>query len=265
MREVVESIRWGLEALGHQVDVVENRIANASVNILFGFQLVKEVQMDLLPEDTIVYNLEQMASHGTDNFIPQYAMAARRLQVWDYNPEHLKIWEKWQPRRPPIHMPIAYAPTLTRIPKRRDEYIDVLFYGLASTHRVTTFMRLCEKWLHCVYACGLYGQQRDDLISHSKVVLNLNLYHKSRVFEIARVSYLLANAKAVVSDRHPNSVIEPDMLDALEFAQPEEVPDACLRLANDATARNELERRGQQIFQRRDIRTYLTKALSAGN
>ena len=43
------------------------------------------------------------------------------------------------------------------------------------------------------------GKTRDDLIARSKLVLNVNRYKHARVFEVARVSYLLGHGKAVVS------------------------------------------------------------------
>ena len=46
--------------------------------------------------------------------------------------------------------------------------------------------------------CRRFGAGlRDDLIARAKVVLNINK-HQAKIFEIVRVSYLMANAKAVV-------------------------------------------------------------------
>ena len=42
---------------------------------------------------------------------------------------------------------------------------------------------------------GLYGPPRDALIARSKIILNMHLYD-AKVFEIVRVSYLLANLHA---------------------------------------------------------------------
>jgi hypothetical protein len=117
--------------------------------------------------------------------------------------------------------------------------------------------------MHAMFVCGLYGKDRDEMIERSKIVLNLNQYDQTRVFEIVRVSYLLANAKAVVSDLHPNTLVEPDMMDAVEFASTDKIADACWRLISDNSARRELEQKGRAIFQKRDIRQILARAIQA--
>ncbi len=261
--EVIESVRWGLEALGHEIAVTTNAVAKESVNMLFGFQLVNEIQMTAMPANTIIYNLEQLANLEPGKMVPQYGMAAKRFQLWDYSAENFPFWEHYKLGRPLIHVPIGYAPTLTRIPPRRELPIDVLFYGIPTGQRLQTYYEICAKGMHAVFACGIYGQDRDDLIARSKIVLNLNMYNVSRVFEIVRVSYLLANGKAVVSDKYPQTLMEPDILDAVAFAPLEQVAEECLRLVDDEKARHELEERGRRIFEKRDIRSILSNALQA--
>jgi hypothetical protein len=238
-------------------------VAKDSVNILFGFQMVGDGQMAAMPGDAIVYNLEQMANLPPEESKPQFSLAARRLRIWDYNAENLRTWEQFRPVHRPIHVPIGYAPTLTRIPQRRELPIDVLFYGIPTGPRLQTFYEICAKGMHAVFACGLYGQDRDDLIARAKVVLNLNMYEKSRVFEIVRVSYLLANGKAVVSDWYPETLIEPDMKEAAAFAPLGQIAETCERLVSDESARHALERKGREIFEKRDIRAILSQALGA--
>ena len=47
---------------------------------------------------------------------------------------------------------------------------------------------------------NLYGADRDALLARSKIVINMH-QHDAQVFEIVRVSYLLANRRTVVSER----------------------------------------------------------------
>jgi hypothetical protein len=263
-REVIETVRWGLEALGHEVGVTTNGMTPEAVNIVFGFQMLHEEHLRALPDDSIIYNLEQVAGAKTGELKPQAALVAERLQVWDYNQENLATWELYRPARRPIYVPIGYAPVLKRIAAKPDPYIDVLFYGYPSAPRMRTIHEICGHGMHCVFACGLYGEQRDELIGRSKVMLNLNRLNQAGVFEIVRVSYLLANGKAVVSDLHPGSLMEPDMLEAVAFAPPEKIAETCWGLVSNESARRELERRGREIFERRDIRAILSRALDAG-
>jgi len=259
--EVMETLRWGLEALGHQVTAAVNAGTAGAAHIVFGFQMLEEEGLRTLPPDSIVYNLEQMANVPPEEMKPSVRYVAEHLRVWDYARQNLPVWQSLRPVREPRLVPIGYAPTLTRIPKRADEEIDVLFYGLPSDARLAVFRQLCLAGLRCVFASGLYGPPRDDLIARAKIVLNLNLYPRSRIFEIVRVSYLLANSKAVVSDIYEDSYVEPDLRDAVAFAPPDQILATCKRLIQDAAARRALEQRGLEAMRRRDIRSILSSAL----
>lgn len=262
-REVIETLQWGLASLGYEVDASVNVISTASRNIVFGFQMLADADFERLPPDTIVYNLEQFAGLSDDQIKPVARAAARRLQIWEYSERNLGAWQRLQPLHPVVHVPIGWAPTLTRITRSDPQDIDVLHYGIPSDFRFAVFNALCQQGLSCVYACGLYGESRDSLIARSKLVLNLNLYSQSRIFEIVRVSYLLANAKAVVADLHPDTFIEPDLRDAVAFAVPEKIVECCHRLLEDEPARRKLEKQGEETMRQRDIRPILSRALEA--
>ena len=105
--------------------------------------------------------------------------------------------------------------------------------------------------------------QTDPNPAQAKIVLNINSYATSKIFEVVRVSYLLANGKAVVADSHPDTFVEPDLLPAVAFAPPEEMCATCRHLLDNEPARRELEKRGQEIIQKRDIREILRNALAA--
>ena len=113
-----------------------------------------------------------------------------------------------------------------------------------------------------VFVHGLYGASRDGLIAQSKIVLNLNQRPAHNVFEIARVSYLLANRKAVVSDFSTLLRIESDLTSAVRFVPGEQVVSECLRLLDNDAERCDLEQAGFEIFRRRDIRRSLAAAMA---
>lgn len=262
-REVIETLRWGLASLGYDVSVNLNAIANDATNIVLGFQMLGESDISRLPPDTIVYNLEQIAGLSDDQLKPVFRGAARRLRIWEYSERNLVAWQRLQPLHPVVHVPIGWAPTLATIPRAASQDIDILYYGIPSDYRFAMFNALCQQGMSCLYACGLYGSSRDTLIARAKLVLNLNLYSQSRIFEIVRVSHLLTNAKAVVADLYPDTFVEPDLRDAVAFAVPEKVVDCCRRLLEDESARRKLEKQGEEAMRKRDIRPILSRALEA--
>jgi hypothetical protein len=261
-REVIETVQWGLLALGHEASVETNKIEPPATNIVLGFQMLPEAALDQLPPDTIVYNFEQL--YGLDSFQlkPAFRAAAQRFQVWEYSERNLPVWKTLGAVRPVLHVPVGWAPILVRIPPSEIMDIDVLFYGLTSPERLTIFHDISMAGIRFVFACGLYGGSRDHLIARSKLILNLSLY-KSRIFEVVRASYLFANAKAVVSEFHPDMFVEPDLRDAAIFTAPNKIAATCRMLLDNEAARINLEKRGEELFRRRDVRQILRTALDA--
>jgi hypothetical protein len=260
--EIIETIRWGLVSLGYDVTYAVNRPQPNCTNIVFGAQMLRVEELKRLPANTIIYNLEQMADLQPEEIRESLRYCGEHLQVWDYSEFNLPSWRSLNPPREPINVPVGYSAVLSRIPKPANQEIDVLFYGGPGGPRLRIFAELCAKLVKAVFVHGLYGAARDALISNSKLIVNLGQYPQQRIFEIARASYLLANSKAIVSDRSSASKIEPDIENAVRFCPLDQVVQECLNLLDDAAARNKLERDGFEIMSRRDIRTLLAPAIA---
>ena len=260
-KEVIETIQWGLQDIGRDVTVSENSLDSNKTNIVVGAQMLSDTDLRNLPRDTIVYNFEQIAGAIVNELKPEIRTVAECFQLWDYSEANVPTWNKLGTSRKVVHVPVGWAPILNRIEKRTPQDIDVLFYGLPSQLRLQVFHDLCRRGIKSLFACGIYGESRDELIARSRLVLNVNLYDRSRIFEIVRVSYLLANSKAVLADRQPGTFVEPDIENAVSFANPQQIPEACIALLDNDQARVELERRGRGIIETRHISPILLAAL----
>jgi hypothetical protein len=262
-KEVIETVSWGLEQLGHHVSYAVNEPAISATNIIFGAQVMDIASLRQLPDNTIIYNFEQMRGLATGNIREEvkYCAAAERFRIWEYSQANLAGWQSLGRHQVKI-VPVGYAPILTRIPKAPEQDIDVLIYGSTGERRLQVFHALSQCGLSTIFASGFYGATRDDLISRAKIVLNINLYQFARIFEIVRVSYLLANKKAVVADLDPNSSVEDDVRAAIRFVSSmQELVDVCLRLVEDESERTKLEETGYSSIRQRDIRGIIESAL----
>ncbi len=264
-KEVIETVAWGLEQLGHQTSYALNQSVRDATNIVFGAQVMPIAALKRLPEGTIIYNFEQMREITAAAQIraeTRYYAQVPHFQVWDYTPANLPSWRTLGRYQVKI-VPVGYAPILTRIPKAPRLDIDVLIYGMSGERRLQTFHGLSQRGLATVFVSGLYGAARDELISRAKVVLNINLYPHTRIFEIVRVSYLLANRKAVVADLDANTSIDDDVRPAVKFASSlQDLLSLCDSVANNDRERTKLEEVGFSCISRRDIRDILKNALA---
>ena len=253
-QEIAETLDCALRGLGHRAAVVENIVDRQATNIVLGAHLLSEAEMKTLPAGTILYNLEQLSSsHLSD----QYYCLAERYQIWDYSPLNLAKWEERVCLFTPRLVEVGYVPELRRIVSRDEQDIDVLFYGSVNEHRreILVALERAGATVHCAF--GVYGKERDALIARAKIVLNAHFY-ETNLFEIVRVSYLLANAKAVVSE------LSPDMggyAEAVAAFPAEQLVQGCMELLRDEPRRRGLERRGFEYFSRRSAMEILAEVL----
>ncbi|MCL2589933.1 MAG: hypothetical protein FWD67_03390 [Betaproteobacteria bacterium] len=259
--EVIQTIGWALEQLGHQVKYELNHFDPQAINIVFGAQVLPMETLTELPDNTIVYHMEQLRNAAPAQVKPQLRHAAQHFEIWDYTDANATVWVALNAKRLQT-VPIGYAPLLTRIARPPQQDIDVLLYGLSSQQRLQALHLLSQAGLSTVYLSGLYGQARDELIGRSKIILNVTLYVRSQIFEIVRASYLLANSKAVVAIRDPHVAIEPDIERAIRFTTMERVIEDCLELCEHDDLRARIETTALKLIQRRDIRPIINSALS---
>jgi len=259
--EIMQSIEWGLKSLGHSVTYAVNNAEPDSINIIFGAQVLPISFLKKLPKNSIVYNLEQIRGRSKDQIEPEQYYLAENFQIWEYSTANLSMWEFLKVKKIKI-VPIGYAPLLTRIPKPRIQDIDVLIYGLTGEKRLNIFHEISNAGLSTIFASGFYGDTRDQLIARSKIIVNVNLYDKSQIFEVARVSYLLANKKAVIATLDPNTFIENDLSEAVKFVTPDKILQACNDLLTNTDDRADLEKKGFEKFIKRDVKSILSAALT---
>lgn len=259
--EVIETLAWGLQFLGHNVTYALNHGEPEATNIVFGAHVLPIEFLEQLPAASIIYNFEQMRGLQPNQIRTEVRFIAGKFRIWDYSISNFDAWKGLGVNAPTL-VPVGYAPVLTRIQKCKMQDIDILIYGLPGDKRLQAFDSLSQAGLVVMFVCGLYGQARDDLIARSKIVLNINLYDYAQIFEIVRVSFLFANKKAVVATRDTNTYVEPDIGASVKLTTPDQLVDDCERLLADDKERRKLELTGFENFVKRDISKILEKALS---
>jgi hypothetical protein len=258
-REIAEAVHHGLLALGHD-SVLTNRLdLHDRRTIVLGANHIVHYGMEL-PKDPIFYNLEQMGHDSPWMAMPAFIDLFRRYPTWDYSPANIEYLATLGLPRP-TYVPIGYVPELTRIAAAAED-IDVLFYGMPSERRYAVLRDLHDRGLRVKWLLGALGASRDAWIARSKIVLNVH-YWEAKIFEIARVSYLLANRRAVVSESGGDPTLERGLESGVAFANYNELVDRCVELLGDERARRELAERGYQAFSARSQADILHHALAA--
>jgi hypothetical protein len=242
-REVAESVHHGLRALGHDSVLSDRTDLPGRRHIVFGSNLISAKNCRL-PKDSILYNLEQIYDDSpwlTKDLIALF----RRHTVWDYSLANIDALASYGITA--HHVPIGYVPELTRIPPAPYRDIDVLFVGSIVERRLAVLQALHERGANVIPAFGVYGAERDELIARAKIVLNVHMY-EAKVFEVVRVSYLLANRCFVVSETGADAGIENAFAGGVAFADYDRLVDTCLAYLRDPVGRRQVASRGFAIM-----------------
>jgi hypothetical protein len=256
--EVAESIHYGLLSMGHDsVLTTEGRLPGRQ-HIVLGSNLLPAYPLPLDP-DAILYNLEQV-DPDSGWFRPELLELFGRSRVWDYNQKNAAALGALGVNVEKI-VPIGYVKELTRIPYSERRDIDVLFFGSMNQRRREVIDRLQASGLNAAAVFGVYGKDRDLLISRSKLLINVH-YYESKVLEIVRISYLLANRCAVLSEISSDHREDAAFADGVAFAEYRDLEKTAHELINNAEQRNRLASGGFNLMSGRLTADYLKAALA---
>ena len=171
------------------------------INILLGANACCRHKIeDEIPDNSVIVNFEQLYDQSFW-ITKEYLDLMKNYQLWDYN----KSNQKWLKERLGKEVPLirlGYASHQELIDQSVEKDIDVLFYGGKSDRRsyIESVLRerLPDKKIVFRYN-DLWDLEKLDLISRSKIVLNIH-YYCTCLFEYPRVLQLLSNSKFVISE-----------------------------------------------------------------
>ena len=254
--EVALGFNAAFRALGLEADIVRESSRLGDITIVLGGNLLSAVPVPA-GKRLILFNLEQITPNSpwlTD----AYLAMLRRYPVWDYSEGNIAELARMGIRAE--HCGIGYMPELTRIALVPED-IDVLFVGSVNERRIAVLKELATQGVNVEARFNVYGAERDAFVARSKIILNVHFY-ESRLFEIVRVSYLLANRKCVVSEAGADTVFEKQFEPGIAFSPYDKLAETCVRLLQKPAARRELAEAGFERIRALPQTEYLRRALA---
>lgn len=256
--EVAETLQAALEELGHDVMRTQNDFPRDRLSVVLGANLLPLFGGVAPPDEAILFNLEQVAE-GSPWWNPQYLLLLSRHPVWDYSRANIARLATLGVAHAQ-HVPLGYMPQLTRIAAATKD-IDVLFYGVGNERRERVLRELRASGIGLQAVNGVYGAARDALIARARIVLNMHVY-PSKLFEIARVGYLLANRAFVVSEVSTELEVEHALDGGYAVAPYEGLCAVCLHYLREDAARERIAARGFELFSAQRQSALLAPALA---
>lgn len=256
--EVARGVAHSLRQLGHEVAFdpgtglyIQNPLPFPDGKygrlIVFGAQNLPAMP---LPDDAIIFNAEQVQTHEKWGAIWQasnYIKLLRRHLVWDYADANIKALRTLGVDRV-VKCRVGHYPALETVQKAAEEDVDVLFYGSMIDRRLKILNDLAHAKVKTRVLSGVYGEERDRWIGRAKIVLNLHFYEKP-IFEIFRVSHLLANSKCVVTEDGGRDLeLEEFAKSATSYAPYGELVQTCVELLQKKEMRINCAQVGHDAF-----------------
>ncbi|MCC9622549.1 hypothetical protein LPB41_12675 [Thalassospira sp. MA62] len=260
--ELAELLMYSIRETGHPAGIQTNQFVPDAINIIVGAHLLDVSALKSVPEGTVILNTEQLTGvfeKWRDQLTGWFQSG---LEIWDYSPANIDVIKGFGAQNV-RYLPIGYQKELQRIDITAEQGVDVLFYGSLNDRRRKILSEIEGRGLNLKVLMGVYGKERDQWIARSKVILNHHFY-ESQIFEIVRVSYLLTNAKAVVAEVNPETVIDDRFrkgvidvpYDGLVNAVCELIEDPVKRKAQQRRALNSIIKYPQVDFTRPLVECY---------
>ena len=196
--EAAEYCKSQIAKNGYEAILSKNRFLQQGINIVFGAHINPELLLEL-PNNLIIFNTEQLAENSVWTKEDYKKLLAIRF-VWDYSDSNLKFI----PHQNKSLISFYDDDSLRRIKNCDEKEWDLCFYGSLNERRNKLIFDLESKGLKVKTIFGVYGPERDHIISRSKAVLNLHFYD-SQVLQQIRLFYPLINDVAVISENYPKA------------------------------------------------------------
>ncbi|CAM9711308.1 unnamed protein product, partial [Sphacelaria rigidula] len=183
----------------------------------------KRVNCSELPDKYIAVQAEQIGSKWMTKLYLQNLREA--LCVWDFSPRNCSFFRSLGITcynvGTRVPMEIFYPGSLSRkqhFSRVREKDIDVLFYSARCPRRQDLERNLSKTTsLKVVFRYNdLFREEREDLISRSKIVLNVH-YWPSASLETHRVEYLCSRGKCVLSERSSDPELDLEYSNCVAF------------------------------------------------
>ena len=213
--EAAEYIDIRIKQCGYESSLTLNYLDPHKINVIFCGHLMPN-ELLKTNQKLIIFNSEQLCIESAWTSANYKNLLANNY-VWDYSRANLG---KIQHSNTQL-IDFYYSNQLNRLKIRKPPKYDLLFYGSINDRRKKILDEITRKGLRLKVIFGMYGNERDALLSESKAILNLH-YYDSQIFQQIRAFYPLINQIPIISENFPIETA-PDIYSEAVFTNGKEL------------------------------------------
>lgn len=183
----------------------------------------------------IIYNTEPLCDERRKNdiFNCLNKLENTEFQLWEYCDYNYKILKEKYKNLEIKLLPFGYYNNyINRINLNTKKDIDVLFYGDLTKRRKNIMNLLKRNNLKVHFTNKTYDiKKRDNLISRSKIVLDIFRNSNYKCNNLYRLSYLICNNITILAEYNNNEIYK-DLKDYIFFYDYNNILNKCLEILN---------------------------------
>lgn len=207
----------------------------ADLNIVFGSHLETEQTSNFNKSKCLIVNLERLRIIGEVVTNEAYIQILNNFNYIDFSSDNIEYCKKNK-----ISIPLyLYRPwhegKWKRIINEIEKTWDVCLIGSITPRRQTIINRLKQSGLSVTSRFNCYSYERDEILSKSKVCINIHAYEDDKTAEIWRLNYLATNQVRVISETCRFETGEEEINDALTQASYEDIANYVISCINQET------------------------------
>jgi hypothetical protein len=225
--EAAEYINIRINQSGYESVLTKNHLERSRVNIVVCGHLIPE-ELLKIDQKLIIFNSEQLPEDSVWTSL-HYRNLLDKNYVWDYSPANLQNMRHGNTQLVDFY----YCSQLSRLSIKRPAKYDLVFYGSINERRRKILDKISRSGLRVKVIFGVYGGDRDALISESRAVLNLH-YYDSQIFQQIRAFYPLTNRIPIISENYPWQSAPDIYKDAIFLNGEEPIEEYALRMLSSA-------------------------------
>jgi len=202
---IAKNFIYFLEKINYTVLIIHNLLKIHLNDIHNWYIIIYNDRKDgKVPKKHIFYQIEQSNHKNFDiNIMNKYNI------IWDFS---LKNYDKYSyvPLSKVFYMPIPFYFN-DNIIYDNFEY-DIFFYGINNKRQLLILNNLKSKGYNIIFHSRMYGDDRDNFIKKSKIIINLHYYNNSAL-ETTRFNEVLNFNKLIISEtsNHKNDIFNRNL------------------------------------------------------
>ena len=244
-REAAERIEEECRRREISCTTTEKEDTKADLNIVFGSHLETEQTSKYNKDKCLIVNLERLRIIGKGGTNKAYIKLLSNFDYIDFSSNNIEYCKENNISTPLYLYRPWYEEKWQRIINEIEKTWDICLIGSITPRRQAIINRLKQSGLSVTSRFCCYSYERDEILSKSKICVNIHAYEDNKTAEIWRLNYLATNQVRVVSETCEFENGEEEINDALTQVSYEEITDYLIHCIKQETCIERGEQAGK--------------------